>query len=605
MSERYKRLFSLDENLYQEGSPLIISAGALLLDSISGNTIAQLKFKNIVDSSIKAIKVYIQPLGVTGEKLGDEVEYQYLDLKASRDEEFGQKVPVKLPDKNTRAFNVRIAKVVFGDGTIWQTSNTSFEPLSFPESLMGVLENDLELVNQYKLEFGNNAVVFPVSEKDLWFCHCNAINHSKELKCHKCNATAEKLLNISVEDLKKRQKNRLNEEAYNRAEELFSKNTVESITEGKNILASLSGWKDSDEKIKLYEKRLEELKKEIQINNEKKLKEEKRSKKRNIILLACLAVLAIIAIVIFSVVIPNNKYNSAKKMMTEGNYEEAISLFTELNNYKDSKELIDKCNELSIESHYSEALATLESEDYEQAERMFLELKGYKDSSTYATYAKAINLLNKDLLDEAYSLLQQLKGFKDVDTVLSTLVAVPVTISTTYHSFRFKYVFTYSSDGVMESAEINDGDSQKKYSCGSDGKIISLYFKNKYQTSTWDYTYQDDGTVKNTSSSGKMEHYYDKNGMVIKIISDTGELEYGPYVYDSHNNPYGQNLGVNQSITNYYEDDMLVKTEHTYGNSVKETEVAYKVLHNTNNCNLEKIWKNVRLVIGDEVWSYY
>ena len=86
------------------------------------------------------------------------------------------------------------------------------------------------------------------------------------------------------------------------------------------------------------------------------------------------------------------------------------------------------------------------------------------------------------------------------------------------YGVRFKYVFTYSSDGVMESAEINDGDSQKKYSCGSDGKIISLYFKNKYQTSTWDYTYQDDGTVKNTSSSGKMEHYYDKNGMVIKII---------------------------------------------------------------------------------------
>ena len=36
MSERYSRLFSLPENLYAEGAPVVIAAGALLKESRNG-----------------------------------------------------------------------------------------------------------------------------------------------------------------------------------------------------------------------------------------------------------------------------------------------------------------------------------------------------------------------------------------------------------------------------------------------------------------------------------------------------------------------------------------------------------------------------------------
>ena len=59
MSERYSKLFFLSENLYYEGAPVIIKAGALLKDNNTGNLIAQLKISNITDKIIKLLKVQI------------------------------------------------------------------------------------------------------------------------------------------------------------------------------------------------------------------------------------------------------------------------------------------------------------------------------------------------------------------------------------------------------------------------------------------------------------------------------------------------------------------------------------------------------------------
>ena len=52
MSTRYNTLYSLSDNLYLEGFPLVISAGKLLFDTQTGKALAQLKIKNI---SIKKI----------------------------------------------------------------------------------------------------------------------------------------------------------------------------------------------------------------------------------------------------------------------------------------------------------------------------------------------------------------------------------------------------------------------------------------------------------------------------------------------------------------------------------------------------------------------
>lgn len=61
MSERYSKLFTLPPNLYSEGAPVVIAAGALLKDNETGKVLAQLKIQNISDKPIKAVTVKLAP----------------------------------------------------------------------------------------------------------------------------------------------------------------------------------------------------------------------------------------------------------------------------------------------------------------------------------------------------------------------------------------------------------------------------------------------------------------------------------------------------------------------------------------------------------------
>ena len=107
MAERYIRLYSLPENQYTAGAPVLIAAGALLKDNQTGKALAQIKFKSISEKQIKAVKVGISAFDVSGKELEGVSEYQYLDLNVGRNAEFGQKQAVTLPDAVTRSFKVK------------------------------------------------------------------------------------------------------------------------------------------------------------------------------------------------------------------------------------------------------------------------------------------------------------------------------------------------------------------------------------------------------------------------------------------------------------------------------------------------------------------
>lgn len=74
---------------------------------------------------------------------------------------------------------------------------------------------------------------------------------------------------------------------------------------------------------------------------------------KNIMALA--GVLAVVIAVVFwvalkQVFIPTSRYNCAVSMMSEGKYEEAISVFEELDGYKDSAERIEECKIAALRS---------------------------------------------------------------------------------------------------------------------------------------------------------------------------------------------------------------------------------------------------------------
>lgn len=118
MGERFSRIFTLPGNLHSEGVPVTISAGALLKDNQTGKVLAQLKFLNINEKKLTALKVKIRAFDVTGAELAGVDAFSYLDVSAEPGAEFGQKTPIYLPDKATRSYTVTILSAVFADGEV-------------------------------------------------------------------------------------------------------------------------------------------------------------------------------------------------------------------------------------------------------------------------------------------------------------------------------------------------------------------------------------------------------------------------------------------------------------------------------------------------------
>lgn len=211
MNDRYAKLFSLDSNLYAKTSPVIIEAGALLKDNTSGKTIAQLKFVNISNKIIVAIKVRIDAQDVTGNRLEGIEEFQYLDLRVGFDEEFGQTKPIIMPDATTRSFSVKCTAVVFDDGSVWTLpSDAVYEPIPSSESLFNSF--DEELVVQYKIDTTQFSMFVPTEYKDLWICSCGCANSNAVDECRFCRAQKEIVFGcLDKELLQSRREARLRE----------------------------------------------------------------------------------------------------------------------------------------------------------------------------------------------------------------------------------------------------------------------------------------------------------------------------------------------------------------------------------------------------------
>lgn len=215
MSERYLKLFSLEENLYIPGSPVLIAAGALLKDTQTGRILGQLKLQSISDQSIKAATVALVPLDTVGNPLGEPVSYQYLDLKVTRDAYWGSQDPIRFSDPSTRAYTASVKEVIFSDNSIWTASASAWKALPAKTTLETQLD-DFELATQYRMHFGLDCQYAYQTAEDLWYCPCGAVNHQGERACHSCQKDSNELAGVDWDLLRKEAAERV---AKKRAEE--------------------------------------------------------------------------------------------------------------------------------------------------------------------------------------------------------------------------------------------------------------------------------------------------------------------------------------------------------------------------------------------------
>ena len=341
MRERYSRLCTLAENQYTPGAPVLIRACALLKDNQTGNILAQLKFQNISPKTIHAVKVSLSTYDAFGKKLEGVPEYQYLDLSASRNCEFGHKEGIPLSDPVTRSYEPKCTAVVFHDGSVWNAADDAlWTPMPRQSGIYNQLGN---LAEQYQRDTSARSRFVPAEHQDLWFCSCGAINHRGEARCHLCKHTKTALfaaLDISA----LRQRKELYERELAEQQAAAAKARRDRLLKPFICIAAFF-----------------------------------TSKKRCFKILRFAAIGAVCAALFFvlNTDLPFINYSKAATLMEEGNYPEAIALFESLDDYRDSAEQIRECC-------YLQATALLDAGSVKEAHELFISLNDYKDSAETA-----------------------------------------------------------------------------------------------------------------------------------------------------------------------------------------------------------------------------
>ena len=121
-------------------------------------------------------------------------------------------------------------------------------------------------------------------------------------------------------------------------------------------------------------------------------------------------------IILNTIIIPDNQYDEAVLLMERGQYEDALSAFEILGDYKDSAEKIFQCNEAIRDGKYNNAIAFMKDKQYMEAISLFESLDGYKDSAakiTECTYQNAVFRMDAGDVIEAYETLISLNGYQD------------------------------------------------------------------------------------------------------------------------------------------------------------------------------------------------
>lgn len=367
MKERFENLYKLPNNLYVENSPVIIVAGSLLKDTESSNLIIQLKYHSLSDKKIKALKIKLNVYDVTKQLLGDDIEYQYLDLNILQGQEFGANKAIIVSDLVARSFSIKEFTVIYENNEQW-VSTIPLVQLINSQSLSIELK-DPEVVKQYRLATNDSANYVPKEMFGLWQCTCGEWNNLNN--CSKCHINKVKVF-----------------DSYNEEE-----------------LKELAKIRVIDEKEKAE-----------RIAKQKAEEESVRKKNRKKILMITFPILIVIGIILAlipGVIRPAIEnmyaYNTAKEMLDKGAYDDAKNAFDELGEYRDSYIL-------SKEAIYRKAKEYLETQQYNAATYTFESIIGYLDAEVLAKeaqYQKANDFYNRGKYEMAIEIWEDLDTYSD------------------------------------------------------------------------------------------------------------------------------------------------------------------------------------------------
>lgn len=367
---RYVRLQDLVFDSFEFDCPVEIEKGALLLDYNTKAILLQLRLNilDINDSQISSVTLKIECRDDAGDEIPEIKPFNdtFRDVNLLGTKSFGDRAPIVL-DPRVRRVKVGIEKVTFIDGNVWRSTG---EILNIPkQQTIDTLRTDFleQLYRDIKSlspESRERIIFIPQPLDEYWLCSCGRPNKNSIVECCRCGIT---------------------------------KNWVFENLSEENIQKNLDSYKET---VRLLEE-------------DKLVRSTKRKIQRRRVSLI-LTGIGVISILLFYVVLPFIKYSQASNSLSTKEYDNAISLFENLGEYKNAKELLNEAN-------YQKANDLLANNLYVESIEIFTALQEYKDSENYlmeANYLLATQYVKEENFSKAVWLFENLGDYKDSKELL-------------------------------------------------------------------------------------------------------------------------------------------------------------------------------------------
>lgn len=338
-----------------------------------------------------------------------------------------------------------------------------------------------------------------------------------------------------------------NERIYSAAKSVFNEQcaNIEILSRAEQQFRELGGYMDSA----LLAERCVEKIKELTAQREKELAEiariEQRHKKINklvkmSVLIGTSAVAVIVGVcILINQISLSKRYNNAAALCESGNYDDAITQFTELSGYKDSSDRVTL-------TQYQKAVSLYENGQNIEAIALFKSLGDYKDSTDMilkARYSAAEAELSNGNYDKAAVEFTSLGDYSDSVQRVKEL--------------RYKQAEAYKNSGNFNAAA-NTFESISGYSDSREQALVCRYTYAQQSFDNKEY----DAAVK---AFERLEGYSDSAERAILT-------KYTAADYYAQNGKYKRACDLYKELGDYSDSkEKLLETQYKYAQNLSDS----------------------------------
>ncbi len=197
--DRFEFIYTAKYKIYYKNIKLTIENLVILHDKINNNYLLLIKFMNLSDSAINAVKIKIETYNVFEQHL-DDYEHLYTNINVNKGQVFGEKNPINISYTEGNEYVIILEKILYEDKKI---DNIIEEKIVFEKPVpLKNLITDETIYNEFLITYPNFQEYYMSSKKnDFWICVCGTPNLINDYNCAKCSSVFLDINNSLLDNL--------------------------------------------------------------------------------------------------------------------------------------------------------------------------------------------------------------------------------------------------------------------------------------------------------------------------------------------------------------------------------------------------------------------